>query len=129
MKQKVRIVNGIFNYFLALILITCPWFLNIDSPFEAKISLLLAGIISLIIAMISNYELGIMKAIKYKENLLLNMLLGTLLMLSPVLFSYRQFDSVPHLFFGALLIVLPFTAYRVHFVKKRRVRAQVLTVK
>jgi hypothetical protein len=124
MKQRIRIVNGIFNYFLAIVLIIAPWFLTPEEPLAAKLSLLIAGLLSGIIGLVSNYELGIIKAIKYKENLMANMILGTLLMSSPLLFGYYEFIYKPQLFLGLFLILLPYTAYKIHFVKKRNLQAQ-----
>jgi len=119
MRHRVRIIHGVLNYFLAAALVISPLMFPYDDSMAANLSLTVAGLASLCLALVSNYELGVIKSIRYKDNLLMNAILGSLLMLTPFIFGFSEFGISQHLAFGCLQIILPLGVYKLHSSKKR----------
>jgi hypothetical protein len=121
MKFKIRIINGILNYALALALVASPWIITIEEAVAGKLILVITGLILLTISLVSNFELGIIKSIRYKENLIANIIIGVFILLSPFLFGFFDISYKAHIFFGCVQIAMPLIAYRVHFKRRRSV--------
>ena len=119
MRAKVRIINGVLNYALAMLLIVSPWLFSIQDTVVGRLILLLSGMGSIAIGLVADYELGIVKSIKYKEFLIANIILGIFLVISPAVFAFGETVFIPHVVLGSLQMIIPYFAYKVHFAKRR----------
>jgi hypothetical protein len=104
----MRLINtkahGIYDYLMGFLLMTSPWifgFENLDIPL---LTILACGGSMWVTALFSNYELGITKKIPLKMHLYADLLLGSLLALSPWLLEFHYLVYKPHLIFGLGII-------------------------
>jgi hypothetical protein len=119
MRAKIRIINGVLNYVIAIFLIASPWLFSIHETVVGRFVLLLSGMASIAIGLVADYELGILKSIKYKEFLIANIILGIFLVISPAIFAFGENVFLPHVLLGSLQMIIPYFAYKIHFAKRR----------
>ncbi len=105
--------HGILDYIIGLALIAAPWLFGFASDgAETWIPVALGAAIILMAAM-TNYELGMIKAIPMKAHLGVDVLAGLFLAVSPWLLDYDEVVWVPHLVVGLLILVSGVVTQRV----------------
>jgi hypothetical protein len=100
--------HGIFDYGFGAALIAMPWALGFASGGAAMLAPILAGVALIINALLTQFELGVIRRIQVPLHLWIDGILGILLALSPWLASFDQTVWVPHVVAGLLSAAVAF---------------------
>lgn len=106
-------VHGILDYLIGVLLIAAPWVLGFtDAGIGTWLPVVLgAGVI--LYSLMTDYELGAVRAISMPVHLMLDAGGGLLLAVSPWLFGFSDLVWVPHLVVGLLEIGAALTTHTV----------------
>lgn len=99
-----RKFHAVLDYSSALILILSPWLFNFADTTAAKLIMILAGVMVLLMSTMTRYEAGLIKAIPMAVHLTADMILGAFLIISPWLFGFSNEVFLPHLILGLLAL-------------------------
>lgn len=111
MKIIPTFMHGIADYIGAIALLAAPnifGFAN-DGPTAAVMIPRILGVIVLLQAIMTDYELGLAKILPMKMHLMSDYLVGAFLAISPWLFGFADGPSkqwMPHLIVGILVLAL-----------------------
>ncbi|WP_207496823.1 SPW repeat domain-containing protein [Aridibaculum aurantiacum] len=96
--------HGYMDYIMGLLLIGAPWILGFAAGgAETWVPVVLgAGVI--LYSLMTDYELGTTRSISMRTHLMLDLMGGILLAVSPWLFGFAETVWAPHLIFGILEI-------------------------
>jgi len=94
--------HGYLDYLMGALLIAAPWLFDFAAGgAETWIPVVLgAGVI--LYSLMTDYELGVIHRISMRTHLLLDLVGGALLVVSPWLFGFADYVWEPHLIFGLL---------------------------
>ena len=95
-------IHGALDYLTGIILILAPWILGFSGGGPAQMVLVLVGILIIGMALVTNYEFGIIKKIPMAIHLVIDAITGIFLIMSPWLFEFAHVALGPHLLFGML---------------------------
>jgi hypothetical protein len=106
-------VHGVLDYLFGLVLIGSPWLFQFDyGTVETWLPVVLGGGI-LLYSLFTDYEISIARRIPMWAHLLIDMLGGLLLAVSPWLFRFDNTVSLPHVLLGtAVIAAAVFTSAR-----------------
>lgn len=96
--------HGFLDYIVGLFLIAAPWVFNLDPSAPEGMIFIIMGAAVIVYSIITNYELGLIKALSIKTHLTLDVLSGIVLAVSPWLFGFADRVYLPHLILGILEI-------------------------
>ena len=96
--------HGYLDYIMAIFFIFIPYAFNLDSQSAQGIVFYVFGASMLFFGLLTNYELGIVKAIPMKTHLILDTVSGIVLAASPWLFGFADTVYLPHLILGLMEI-------------------------
>ncbi len=96
--------HGILDYTWAILLILSPWIFNFVNGGAAQVIPMVIGFIVLLLALVTNYELGVIKWLPMKTHLIMDMAVGFFLAISPWLFRFDDIVYLPHVIFGLFAI-------------------------
>jgi hypothetical protein len=105
--------HGILDYIAGVALIIAPWVLDFSESDAATWTMVIAGLAVLIQAVMTDFEVGLIKRIPMQSHLMVDFGLGILLAISPWLFGFADIVFVPHLIVGIFLILASLTTHRV----------------
>jgi hypothetical protein len=105
--------HGILDYIVGILLIIAPWILNFSDVDYATWTAVIAGIIVLVQAVFTDYEVGIIPKIPMKSHLMTDFGLGVILAISPWLFDFDERVFLPHLIVGIFIVLSSLTTHRV----------------
>jgi uncharacterized membrane protein HdeD (DUF308 family) len=119
---------GFFKYILALTLIATPWLFKgfngtklADISSAALLIPIYIGWLQLIMNIFSDTEASPIRQFPIKMNMVLDVVMGFILFVSPFLYDFKAKAFLPEVLFGALLIFLglftkksPFTSKENH---------------
>lgn len=92
-------VHGVIDYLMGIVLIAAPWLLDFDEGAQTWVPMILgAGVI--LYSILTDYELGIIRAIPMQVHLILDVLGGLFLAASPWLFGFADDVWAPHVILG-----------------------------
>ena len=97
-------VHGMLDYGLGLVLIVAPYLLGFADGTAAQYLPQALGLLAIGQAILTDYELGLVRMIPMPVHLLLDVAAGALLAVSPWLFGFADRVWVPHVVFGVLEI-------------------------
>ena len=99
-----RRTHGVLDYVVGVLLILAPriFGFNTDGA-EARIPVIL-GWATIAYSLLTNYELGVFKALPFRAHLALDLISGIFLAVSPWLFGFADRVWGPHLVVGLLEI-------------------------
>lgn len=97
-------VHGILDYLMGPLLIAAPWLFNFDNGGAETWVPVILGIIILLQALMTNFELGVFKTISMSTHLRMDFILGLFLAASPWLFNFDEYIWEPHVIFGLLAV-------------------------
>lgn len=110
---KMRFIStrthGITDYLMGILLIASPYLLNFATGGPAQWIPIIIGIAMLAMALMTKYEVGMLKAIPMPAHLTVDFLAGALLAVSPWLFGFSDIVFWPHLIMGILEMGLALT--------------------
>lgn len=99
-------IHGILDYLLGAILILAPWIFGFaDGRAEATIPIVL-GLAVIAYSLFTDYELALVRKIDMRTHLMLDIVGGIFLAVSPWLFGFSQYVYLPHLIVGILEVVV-----------------------
>ena len=99
-------VHGWIDYGIGALSIASPWLFGFADTGEARGVAIAAGVFLIAYSLLTNYELGVARAVQIPAHLWLDGLLGLLLAISPWLLDFDQQVWIPHVVLGASLIVI-----------------------
>lgn len=96
--------HGVMDYIVGVALIVAPWVLDFATGGPAMWIPLIIGIMSLVYALVTDYELGLVALLPMKAHLAIDVLAGLFLAASPWLFGFADLVYLPHLIVGILMV-------------------------
>ncbi len=97
--------HGILDYLVGGLLIVSPWLFNFYNEGAESWVPIVLGIGTLAYSMMTNYEMGLLKAMSMKAHLAMDFVGGAILAVSPWLFGFADLVFWPHLIFGVFEIM------------------------
>ena len=97
-------VHGYLDYIMGLLLIAAPWLFDFANGGAETWVPVILGAGAIIYSLMTDYELGVSRAISMRTHLTLDLLSGILLAVSPWLFGFADEVYGPHLILGILEI-------------------------
>ncbi|MBP0493314.1 SPW repeat domain-containing protein [Pararoseomonas indoligenes] len=102
-------VHGITDYLAGIVLFGAPWVLGFTDNAAAHWTLSGAGLLLIISALMTDFEVGLVGMIPMPLHLGLDLVVGVLLVASPWLLGFSDRVWLPHVIFGAFEIVASLT--------------------
>ena len=100
-----RKFHAVLDYFSVMILLTAPWLFNFSDSTAATATAVFAGVLILIMSLMTNYEGGFVRNIPMSVHLNVDVVLGVILAASPWIFGFSDLVYLPHLIMGVLAIL------------------------
>jgi hypothetical protein len=97
-------VHGILDYLMGALLILSPWLFNFDNGGAETWIPVIVGIVILIQALMTNFEMGVFKTISMATHLRMDFIIGIFLAASPWLFDFDEYIWEPHVIFGLMAL-------------------------
>jgi hypothetical protein len=104
MKIIPRKMHGLLDYVVGVVLIAAPWLFGFADDGPATYIPVALGAGALVYSILTNYEFGVVRLIPFRVHLLLDVLSGAFLAISPWLFGFSNKVYLPHLVFGLIEI-------------------------
>jgi SPW repeat len=89
---------------VGVVLIAAPWLFGFADDGPATYMPVALGAGALVYSILTNYEFGVVRLIPFRVHLLLDVLSGAFLAISPWLFGFSNKVYLPHLIFGLIEI-------------------------
>lgn len=102
MKIIPRKIHGFLDYLVGMVLIAVPWLFGFADDGPATYIPVALGAGALVYSILTNYEWGLVRLIPFRVHLLLDVLSGAFLAISPWLFGFSNKVYLPHLIFGLI---------------------------
>ena len=106
MKVITRKAHGVMDYAVSTLLIASPWLFNFADGGAETIIPIVLGVLAIVYSLGTAYEMGLLKVIPFKIHLLLDIMFGLFLIVSPFVFRFDEQVLWPHLIFGLLAITV-----------------------
>jgi hypothetical protein len=113
-----RKFHAALDYFSVLVLLSAPWLLNFSESLTATAVAVFAGVLILIMSMMTNYEGGLIRSIPMAIHLKMDVVLGAVLAASPWMFNFNDVVYLPHLIMGLLAIFAGIFSTKVSLTKR-----------
>ena len=97
-------VHGYLDYLMGLLLIAAPWLFDFANGGAETWVPVILGAGAIVYSLMTDYELGVSRAISMRTHLTLDLLSGILLAASPWIFGFADEVYGPHLVLGLLEI-------------------------
>ena len=101
-------VHGIMDYLIGIVLLLAPNLLGFAEVGGAAVGIpRVLGVIILLQALVTDWEVGIARALPLRAHLMLDYLLGAFLAVSPFLFGFSDEEAnawTPHVVVGLLIL-------------------------
>jgi hypothetical protein len=98
---------GVLDYVTAIIIGASPWLFGYTNISSAALFIpVFLGSMQLIMAIFSNYELGLIKVFPMPMHSFLNGFVGFWLLVSPFLYGFASIVFLPQVILGLLLFVM-----------------------
>ncbi|NGP16313.1 SPW repeat domain-containing protein [Devosia aurantiaca] len=99
-------VHGIIDYLVAAVLLLAPYLFGFADGGPAQMVPTVSAIAIIIVSLITRYELSVAKLIPYSIHLVLDVLVGLVLLVSPWLFNFADQIWWPHVLVGVLSFIV-----------------------
>lgn len=119
MKTKIRIAYGLCSYGVAVALLLIPYFSSSETPAASRIVSFLAGAFLLVVALLTDYELGLARLLRFRENAWLVMIGSMVVTVLTLLLSHGTLIWL----IVALAIaqfIMAGTAFKTHYVNRHK---------
>ncbi|MCK8495158.1 SPW repeat protein [Spirosoma sp. RP8] len=110
--------HAVLDYLVGTVMIGVPWLLGFSHDLRALWPLVTAGGLVLLLAVVTDYEGGLVKQLLMMLHLAFDRLIGSLLGASPWLLGFANRIFLPHLILGLLLLALGLLTERLPANKK-----------
>ncbi|WP_205511817.1 SPW repeat protein [Longitalea arenae] len=94
--------HGYLDYLMGILLIAAPWIFGFAREGAETWVPVVIGAGVILYSLITDYELGASPVISMRTHLMLDLIGGALLAVSPWLFGFADYVWQPHLIFGIL---------------------------
>lgn len=94
--------HGYLDYIMGMLLIAAPWIFGFARDGAETWVPVILGAAVILYSLLTDYELGIYPLISMRTHLMLDLIGGVLLAVSPWLFGFAEYIWQPHLIFGIL---------------------------
>jgi hypothetical protein len=98
--------HGFLDYIVGLALIAAPWIFQFNRGGAETWVPVILGATTILYSLLTDYEMGISRTISMRTHLMLDMVSGIFLAVSPWLFGFADYIWEPHLIVGILEIVV-----------------------
>jgi hypothetical protein len=98
--------HALNDYACGLLLIASPFLFDFYDKGKQTLLPVSIGALVIIYSAFTKYENSLFKAISIKSNLMLDMIFGGLLAVSPWLFRFNEIVYAPHLIIGSIMILV-----------------------
>lgn len=105
-------LHSILDYLFAIVLVLSPWIFMFNKDIFDAGSPVIIGFVLLAYNLFTDYNYSLAKLIPFRYHLLFDLALGFVLGLSPWLLSFEDIVYLPHVFLGAVLILLALNTNR-----------------
>ena len=114
MKPLSSFAHGVIDYVLGVVLILAPQIFQFAEYNGAAVAVpRIIGVLTIVMALFTNYELGLFRVIPFRLHLGVDTVAGIFLAISPFLFGFYTLPYnawLPHIFAGiAVLLVVYYT--------------------
>ena len=99
-------IHGIFDYCISVILIALPFVFNMDKQEAESWILISMGISQIPIIFFTKYEVGVIGSLKVQHHLILDLIAGIFLAISPWTFMFHERVFLPHLCVGIAVVLM-----------------------
>jgi len=111
MKVITTKAHGFIDYITNVLMIIAPWVLGFTNQPLAAYTLVVAGIITIIHSLATDYECGIISQINMQQHLRIDIITGILLASLPL---FLHMDVIaPHIVMGLLKVIVAFMSQTV----------------
>jgi len=97
--------HGVLDYTMGLLLILLPFLMHFEISNPESTVLFVLGGVMVLMALLTRYELGLLRVMPMPIHLTGDIIAGGLLVFSPWLFNFYERVYLPHLTLGVLEIV------------------------
>ncbi len=97
--------HGYLDYIVGVLLIAAPWIFDFYRGGAESWVPIILGAAVILYSLITDYELGAAKVISFRSHLILDVVGGIFLAVSPWLFGFADYVYLPHLIVGLLELV------------------------
>ncbi|MDB5622081.1 MAG: hypothetical protein JWR39_644 [Devosia sp.] len=115
-------VHGIIDYIVGIVLILAPFILGFADGTAAQWVPIIIGVATLGLGMITRHEMGLVKLVPMTTHIVIDVISGLLLLVSPWLFGFADRIWWPHVLVGLMYIVISLMTAR-HSPVEHRVTA------
>ena len=112
--------HGILDYIVGLLFIAAPWLFDFSEISWATWTMVIAGIATLGMTILTDFEVGLVHKIPMQTHLMIDFGMGVILALSPWMFNFDERVFMPHLIGGIFAILASLTTHRVPSESYRR---------
>lgn len=105
-------VHGMLDYLLGIVLLVAPWLLDFSDNDTATWVTVALGAAIILYSLLTDYELGVVRAIPMQMHLGLDFVSGLVLAASPWIFGFDETVWVPHVILGIVEIGTALMTYR-----------------
>ncbi len=105
-------VHGVLDYTIGLLRIVAPWLFDFHRGGAAMWIPVLLGFGAIGYSLFTDYELGTLRRIPMPLHLMLDLMSGVLLTVSPWLFGFVDSVWAPHLIVGLIQLGVTLTTWR-----------------
>ncbi|MDB5477936.1 MAG: hypothetical protein JWM96_431 [Alphaproteobacteria bacterium] len=112
-------IHAIIDYIVGAALIAAPWVLGFAAEADTNSASAYAtwtavgvGVLLLCMSLITKYEYSLAKIVAFPTHLVMDMVAGLFLALSPWLFNFADFVYMPHVIVGCGEILIAFMTVR-----------------
>lgn len=97
-------IHGALDYIVGVVLIAAPWLFNFAAGGAETWIPVVLGTGTILYSLITNYECGVVGLISMRTHLVIDIIAGIFLALSPWLFGFAELVWAPHLTVGLLML-------------------------
>jgi hypothetical protein len=102
-------VHGWLDYIVGGLFILVPWLLGFAEGGAETWVFVALGVVSIVYALLTDYELGVVRVIPMHVHLWIDAVIGFALLVSPWVFNFAGEVWLPHVTLGALALLLSVT--------------------
>lgn len=99
--------HGVLDYLSGAALIAAPFLLGFANGGPAQWVPIIIGVLTILSSLATKYELGAVHLIPFRVHLVLDVLMGVVLLASPLVFGFTDQIWWPHVLFGVIYILVP----------------------
>jgi hypothetical protein len=99
-------VHGFLDYSVSLFVMMMPWLFHFSNGGLETYIPVIAGFFSIAYSLITDYEWGLIRVLKLRTHLVLDLISGLFLAASPWIFNFHDEVYLPHLIIGLMEIMV-----------------------